>query len=112
MKLGSILNMKSLIVTKEYRDAFLKALVTFKHQLVFCPLTRQQKRLQPETSDVTEEQLKYAGNEVDHELAFQLALGNCEPFTFEKLHNFDPDNVSKFYKFDPKVTKICYSAIS
>ena len=87
--------MKTLIVRKEYRDAFLRALYTFKHQLVYCPLTRCQIRLQPPTPEVTEEQLKYAGKETDPELAWQLALGNCDPLTFEKLHNFDPDSVSK-----------------
>lgn len=86
--------MKNLVVTKEYRDNFLRALVTFKHQLVYCPMQRKQLRLNPPTSDVTEEQLIHAGTEVDPKLAWQLALGNCDPFTKEKLHDFDPDNVS------------------
>lgn len=87
--------MKNLIVTKEYRDSFMCALVTFKHQLVYCPIRRKQVRLSEPTADVTPEQLYHAGTEVDHELAFQLALGNCDPFSFKKMHNFDPDQVSE-----------------
>ena len=86
--------MKTLTMTKEYRDGFMRALATFKHQLVYCPLQRKQVRLNPPTADVTAEQLRHAGSEVEAQLAWQLALGNCDPFTFDKLHNFDPDNVS------------------
>lgn len=85
--------MKSLVVTKEYRDSFTLAVITFKHQLVFCPLKRKQVRLNPPTSDVTEEQLYYAGLEIDPDIALQLALGNCDPFTLKTLHNFNPDKI-------------------
>ncbi|XP_001603157.2 exonuclease 1 [Nasonia vitripennis] len=91
LRLASSLNMKSLVVTKEYRDGFMRALATFKHQLVYCPLQRKQVRLNPLTPDITEEQLTHAGSEVDEQLAWQLALGNCDPFSKEMLHNFDPD---------------------
>lgn len=92
--MGAYLNMKSLTVTKEYIDSFIKADVTFKHQLVYCPLQRKQVRLRPPGDEITTEQLKYAGEEMaDEVLALQCALGNCDPFTFEKLHDFDPDDV-------------------
>ncbi|XP_033332620.2 exonuclease tos isoform X2 [Megalopta genalis] len=90
-RLGSYLKMKSLVVTKEYRDAFILADITFKHQLVFCPLQRKQVRLNPLSPDITEEQLYYAGVETNQADALQLALGNCDPFSLEVLHNFDPD---------------------
>ncbi|CAL7945753.1 unnamed protein product [Xylocopa violacea] len=92
-RLGSHLNMKSLVVTQEYRDAFVLAVITFKHQLVYCPLKRKQVRLNPPTPNITEEQLCYAGTETDPNTAFQLALGNCDPFTLKMLHNFDPDKI-------------------
>ena len=85
--------MKSLVVTKEYRDSFMLAVITFKHQLIFCPLTRKQIRLNIPTSDITEEQLYYAGTEIDPDTALQLALGNCDPFTLKMVHNFDPDQI-------------------
>ncbi|KAI4486912.1 hypothetical protein M0802_012231 [Mischocyttarus mexicanus] len=94
--LGYCLKMKSLDVSKEYRDNFIKAFITFKHQLVFCPLQRKQVRLNPPTADVSEEQLHHAGDEIDPDKALQLAYGNCDPFTFEMLHDFDPDVKKKF----------------
>ncbi|XP_043526477.1 uncharacterized protein LOC122537409 isoform X3 [Frieseomelitta varia] len=92
-RLGSYLNMKSLVVTKEYRDSFILAVITFKYQLIFCPLTRKQIRLNSPTADITKEQLYYAGTEIDPDTALQLALGNCDPFTLKMLHNFDPDQI-------------------
>lgn len=92
-RLGAYLKMKSLVVTQEYRDAFILAIITFKHQLVYCPLRRKQVRLNPPPPDVTDEQLRYAGEETDPETALQLALGNYDPFTLKKLHDFDPDKV-------------------
>lgn len=100
-RLGSYLNMKTLVVTSEYRDAFIRALITFKHQLVYCPLRRKQVRLHPPGPEITEEQLHFAGDEIDEDLAYQMALGNCDPFTSRQLHNFDPDR-----------SQVCFSRIN
>ncbi|KAF7989790.1 hypothetical protein HCN44_008464 [Aphidius gifuensis] len=91
-RIGSYLNMKSLKVSKEYCEGFICALITFKHQLVYCPIKRKQVRLHDVPDDVTEQQLYHAGNEVDEKLAYQLALGNYHPLTLKKLHEFDPDS--------------------
>lgn len=91
--MGSILNMKSLIVTQEYKDAFVLADITFKHQLVFCPLQRKQVRLNPPTTDISDDQLQYAGKELNADLALQLALGNCDPSTLKIVHNYNPDKI-------------------
>ncbi|GAB1869700.1 Exonuclease 1 [Camponotus japonicus] len=99
-RIGSVLNMKSLVVTQEYRDAFILADITFKHQLVFCPLQRKQVRLNPPTTDITKDQLQYAGKELDPDLAFQLALGNCDPSTLKIVHNFNPDKIERKRKRD------------
>jgi len=86
--------MKSLsVVPQEYRDAFILADITFKHQLVFCPLQRKQVRLNPPPADITEDQLQYAGKELDEDLALQLALGNCDPVTLKMVHDFNPDKM-------------------
>ncbi|XP_012275952.1 exonuclease 1 [Orussus abietinus] len=100
-RLASHLNMKSLNVSEEYRDAFILAVITFKHQLVFCPLQRKQVRLNPPPSHITKEQLHYAGDLLPEDVAWQIALGNCDPFTLKKLHNFDPDNVQNTQKINP-----------
>lgn len=85
--------MKSLVVTQEYRDAFILADITFKYQLVFCPLERKQIRLNPPPANITEDQLQYAGKELDVDLALQLALGNCDPVTLKIVHGFNPDRI-------------------
>ena len=54
----------------------MRALTTFKHQLVYCPIIRAQIRLYPPTLDISPEQLYHAGVEVNNKLAYQLALGN------------------------------------
>ncbi|XP_066596733.1 exonuclease 1 [Prorops nasuta] len=92
VRLGSYLNMKSLVVTEKYRDAFMRALLTFKHQLVYCPQQRQQVRMTPLPPDIKEDQLHFAGVRSDSDVALQLALGNMHPFTLKKLHDFDPDS--------------------
>ncbi|XP_050464717.1 exonuclease 1 isoform X1 [Cataglyphis hispanica] len=99
-RIGSVLNMKSLVVTQEYRDAFILADITFKHQLVFCPLQRKQIRLNPPTDDITEDQLQYAGKKLDADLALQLALGNCDPSTLKIVHDFNPDKIERKRKRD------------
>lgn len=91
--MGSILNMKSLIVTEEYRNGFILADITYKHQLVFCPLQKKQVRLNPPAADVTKEQLRYAGEELDEDLALQFAYGNCDTSTLKRLHDFNPDKL-------------------
>ncbi|XP_074107167.1 exonuclease tos isoform X2 [Cotesia typhae] len=91
VRLSSYLNMKSLCVTPEYRDGFIRALVTFKHQLVFCPIQRKQVRLIPPPPEVTLEQLHHAGDEKPADLAFQLALGNYDPTSMKKLYDYNPD---------------------
>ncbi|XP_043503386.1 exonuclease 1 [Polistes fuscatus] len=110
--LGYCLKMRSLDVSKEYRDNFIKAFITFKHQLVFCPLQRKQVRLNPPTADVSEEQLHYAGDEIDPDKALQLAYGNCDPFTFEMLHDFDPDIKKKFNNPNPNILSVVPKHIS
>ncbi|TGZ52331.1 Uncharacterized protein DBV15_11787 [Temnothorax longispinosus] len=94
-RIGSVLNMKSLVVTQEYRDAFILADITFKHQLVFCPLQRKQVRLNPPPTNITEDQLQYAGKELDVDVALQLALGNCDPATLKMVHDFNPDKIER-----------------
>ncbi|XP_012058070.1 PREDICTED: exonuclease 1 [Atta cephalotes] len=105
-RLSSVLNMKSLVVSQEYRDAFILAEITFKHQLVFCPLQRKQVRLNPPPANITEDQLQYAGKELDEDLALQLALGNCDPATLKIVHDFNPDKIERKRKRNIEQTMI------
>jgi hypothetical protein len=82
------LNMKSLTVSEDYRDAFLQADAAFRYQLVFDPLSCRLVHLnEPEDS---EKVTAYAGKMLPSDTAYQLALGNLNPFTLEQVDNFNP----------------------
>ncbi|XP_069680716.1 exonuclease 1 isoform X2 [Periplaneta americana] len=87
-RLPGHLNMKSLTVTEEYRDQFVLADATFRYQVVFDPQKQRLVHLNepPDSLQVTE----YAGKMLPNDTAYQLALGNLDPFTLKKVDNFDP----------------------
>ncbi|KPJ12353.1 Exonuclease 1 [Papilio machaon] len=92
-KLPSFFNRLNLVVTDEYRENFLKAEATFKHQYVYDPLERRMVRL----TDIDDEDLEKAlcvnaGELLDPKIAYQLALGNLDPFSLKKMDDWDPDN--------------------
>lgn len=97
-KLPSILNMKHLTITKEYREQLMIADATFRHQLVFdlnqlklIPL------IDPEKVGTKIEYCCNSGKMLDDETAFQLAIGNLNPFTLEKMDDWCPDTALKKY---------------
>jgi exonuclease-1 len=82
-------------ITDDYIDAFMKAEATFKYMYIYDPLQRQMRRLNDFNSeDVDGEiELKYcvnAGELLDSNVAYQLALGNLDPKTMKSICNFDP----------------------
>lgn len=96
-KLPSYLNLRGVSVEVEYKESFVKALATFKHMVVYDPRKRKQCRL----TEPSKDELEFctnAGTELDDGIAFQLALGNLNPFTLKKLDNWSPDelNTDKF----------------
>ncbi|CAG9793707.1 unnamed protein product [Diatraea saccharalis] len=91
-KLPSFFNRSSLIVTDEYRENFLKAEATFKHQYVYDPLERKMVRLtEPDDEDVEQALCVNAGELLSDDVAFQLALGNLDPFSLRKMDDWHPD---------------------
>ncbi|XP_028163751.1 exonuclease 1 [Ostrinia furnacalis] len=91
-KLPSFFNKSSLTVTDEYRENFLKAEATFKHQYVYDPLERKMVRLtEPDDEDIETALCVNAGELLDPHTAFQLALGNLDPFTLKKMDDWHPD---------------------
>lgn len=89
-KIPAYLNMRNLDVTPEYKLNFLRANATFKHMYVYDPRIRKTVRLtEPSESDV--EFCCNAGTPLDDRIAFQLALGNLNPFSLKKLDSWDPD---------------------
>lgn len=91
-KLPSILNMKQLKVTKQYRDQFMLADATFKHQLVFDIFQRKLVPLtDPEESGTDPTHCTNIGEYLDDKIAFQIAIGNLNPFNFCVMSDWNPD---------------------
>lgn len=92
-KIPAYLNMRHLTITEDYKDNFLKAAATFRHMFVYDPLQRQMRRLS--TTQINETDFPYCCNagvkDLDDETAFQLALGNLDPFTLKKMDDWHPD---------------------
>lgn len=83
------LNMNNLSVTNDYRDDFVQADSTFKYQLVYDPITRKLVTLTEPPEGYVHN--NYAGELLCKETAFQLALGNLDPFSLKRVDNFNPD---------------------
>lgn len=93
-KLPAYLNMRQVVVTDEYREEFMVALATFKHQIVYNPLERKLEYLtDPEACGTNIEHCRNAGDFFDEATAFQLALGNLDPFSLKKVDDWNPDKV-------------------
>lgn len=92
-KIPAYLNMRQLEVSDEYKSQFLKADATFKHMVVYDPLERKQTRLnEPEVMGTDPELCCNAGDFLDDETAFEMALGNLNPFSMKRLDNWHPDD--------------------
>ncbi|XP_075153874.1 exonuclease tos [Haematobia irritans] len=92
-KIPQYLKMKQLDVTDEYIENFLKAEATFKHMYIFNPLIRKMERLHDLDEFGTDEiHCSNAGTLLeDEDTAFQLALGNLNPFTLQKVDDWHPE---------------------
>lgn len=88
-KLPSYLKM-NLVVTEDYIDGFIRADNTFLYQLAFDPLTHKLCPLTPYPPEVELEALRYAGPYFSDERALQIALGNVDIHTHERIGSFDP----------------------
>uniref|UniRef100_A0A182J0F8 Exonuclease 1 n=1 Tax=Anopheles atroparvus TaxID=41427 RepID=A0A182J0F8_ANOAO len=94
-KIPSYLNMRQLTVSEEYKDEFLKADATFKHMVVYDPVHRRQTRLlDPDVEGTPEEYCCNAGEFLDEKTAFNLALGNLDPFSLRKMDDWHPDSAN------------------
>ncbi|XP_061693869.1 exonuclease 1 isoform X2 [Syngnathoides biaculeatus] len=89
-KMGQYLKM-DIEVPKEYIEGFVRANRTFLYQLVFDPVKRKIVPLNPYEEDINPATLSYAGVPVGDDKAFQMALGNLDINTMEKIDDFKPD---------------------
>ncbi|TRY62949.1 hypothetical protein TCAL_00424 [Tigriopus californicus] len=95
-KVPGYLKMPQLDVTPDYINGFIQADRTFLYQVVFDVKTRKLQPLTPYPVDSGQGDmgdLSYAGSlAVDDEQAYQLALGNVDFHTQERVFHFCPDN--------------------
>lgn len=91
-KIPSYLKMKQIEVTDDYIESFLKAEATFKYMFIYNPLERRMERLNELEDSADEIYCSNAGCLLnDDKEAFQLAIGNLNPFTLKSLHDWHPD---------------------
>ncbi|CAH1964444.1 unnamed protein product [Acanthoscelides obtectus] len=87
------LNMRHLQITEEYKENFMIADATFRHQIVFDPFKKTLVPLiDPAVSGTNPKYCKNAGEITDHEKAYQVALGNLHPSNYSKLDDWSPAN--------------------
>lgn len=87
--------MNHLNITDDYKRKVLIANATFLHQVVFDPYKKKLVYLNdPDVTGTNPEYLVNVGEisrEIsDDEQAFQVAIGNMNPFNFEQCDDWDP----------------------
>ncbi|NXI73206.1 EXO1 Exonuclease, partial [Anseranas semipalmata] len=89
-KMGHYLKM-NITVSEEYIQGFTRANNTFLYQLVFDPVNRKLVPLNVYADDIDPETLIYAGRHFGDSTAFQIAIGNIDIDTMERIDNYNPD---------------------
>ncbi|XP_068574550.1 exonuclease 1 [Cebidichthys violaceus] len=89
-KMGQYLKM-SLVIPEQYVEGFVRANNTFLYQLVFDPVRRQVVPLNPYPEHVDPDTLGYAGLNLGDDKGLQMALGNLDINTMERIDDFSPD---------------------
>ncbi|XP_061913743.1 exonuclease 1 isoform X2 [Entelurus aequoreus] len=89
-KMNQYLKM-NLVIPEEYIEGFVRANQTFLYQLVFDPVNRKLVPLNAYPEDINPATLSYAGVPLGDNTALQMALGNLDINTQEKIDDYDPD---------------------
>ncbi|XP_034070913.1 exonuclease 1 [Gymnodraco acuticeps] len=89
-KLGQYLKM-NITVPEEYIEGFIRANNTFLYQLVFDPVKRKVIPLNPYPEHMDPATLSYAGLNLGDDKGSQMALGNLDINTLERIDDFSPD---------------------
>ncbi|KAK2922298.1 exonuclease 1 isoform X1 [Channa argus] len=97
-KMGQYLKM-NLVVSEQYIEGFVRANNTFLYQLVFDPVRRKVVPLNPYPEHIDPATLSYAGLNVGDDKGLQMALGNLDLNTMERIDDFSPDKpIQQFSK--------------
>lgn len=89
-KMGQYLKM-SLVVPEQYIEGFVRANNTFLYQLVFDPVRRKVVPLNPYPEHTDPATLSYAGLHLGDDKGLQMALGNLDINSMERIDDFSPD---------------------
>ncbi|KAM4729368.1 exonuclease 1 isoform 2-T3 [Anableps anableps] len=90
-KMGQYLKM-NLVVPEQYIEGFVRANNTFLYQLVFDPGMRKVVPLNPYPEHIDPSSLNYAGINLGDDKGLDMALGNLDINTMERIDDFSPDN--------------------
>jgi len=90
-KLPTYLRMSSLEVSDEYRDGFMRALETIRHQLVLCPRERLLRPLLLPTDGSPPSSRPHCGPPLPDSVALQQAWGNVCVASGDTVDHFCPD---------------------
>ncbi|XP_069578545.1 exonuclease 1 [Brachyistius frenatus] len=93
-KMGQYLKM-NLVVPEQYMEGFVRANNTFLYQLVFDPVSRKVVPLNPYPEHLDPATLGYAGLNLGDDKGLQMALGNLDINTMERIDDFCPDKPSQ-----------------
>uniref|UniRef100_A0A3Q3ANL0 Exonuclease 1 n=1 Tax=Kryptolebias marmoratus TaxID=37003 RepID=A0A3Q3ANL0_KRYMA len=92
-KMGQYLKM-NLVVPEQYVEGFVKANNTFLYQLVFDPVRRKVVPVNPYPEHIDPATLSYAGLNLEEDKGLDMALGNLDINTMERIDDFNPDKPS------------------
>ncbi|XP_056291773.1 exonuclease 1 [Pseudoliparis swirei] len=89
-KMGQYLKM-NVVIPEQYIEGFVRANNTFLYQLVFDPVRRKVVPLNPYLEHIDPASLGYAGLNLGDDKGLQMALGNLDINTMERIDDFNPD---------------------
>uniref|UniRef100_A0A3P9PZ75 Exonuclease 1 n=1 Tax=Poecilia reticulata TaxID=8081 RepID=A0A3P9PZ75_POERE len=90
-KMGQYLKM-NVVVPEHYVEGFVRANNTFLYQLVFDPGMRKVVPLNPYPQHIDPASLNYAGTNLGDDKGLDMALGNVDINTMERMDDFSPDS--------------------
>ncbi|XP_040576449.1 exonuclease 1 [Lepeophtheirus salmonis] len=94
-KIPSYLRMPQLEVTTDYIAGFMRANETFLYQLVYDPIKKELRHLSSPPDPSIER--PFAGQFLDAELAYQMAVGNVNLHSLKLIDKYDPTNPIKVH---------------
>ncbi|TWW77938.1 Exonuclease 1 [Takifugu flavidus] len=104
-KMAQYLKM-NLLIPEQYIEGFTRANNTFLYQLVFDPVSRKVVPLNPYPDHISGDTLTYAGSHFGEEIELQLAMGNLDIETLERIDDFNPDKSITKVQNPPKYQQL------